>query len=219
MISVEKVWYLSCVYGLLPTLRLLNLFICNEIDYLDSFVIACRYGNLTTAKWLQTKFLINYSSLQYEYIFKEACIHGHLEIAKWLLTVNPTIDVAVGNYFAFQMACSKGYLEVAQWLLSVKPTINISAANDFAFRWACECKHLQVAEWLVSLKPWKYKITYQIFTDDYKKWFGEIKSTKEEKWYFQRYPLWLMSSISPNRNNIFYKLPLDISKDILLHWL
>ena len=180
----------------------------------------CTAGKLEMAKWLLSVCpTINISDNE-EVIFLNACESGKLELAKWLLSVCPTINISIRDEFAFRYACVYNHLHVAKWLLSVKPTIDVTALNDFAFCFTA----LEIATWLASIKPWKYKVEIQtcnssITNSTLNTYTKRILSKKEQQYYFQRYPLWLMSSISPNQNSIFYKLPLDISKEILLRWL
>ena len=241
-----SLWIHCCCTGRLTMLRILHKFYrLDSYDYQLSFVYACYWGQLKVAKWLlsvDSRINVSYDN---DDAFRGACQYGMLTTAQWLLSIKPDINISAQDEFSFRFACANGHLNVAQWLLTVKPDINISTVDGYAFRWACYKNRLDVVQWLlsikpnidsflirsfvfqvsmcpeqiqrmfISLKPWRYQLTLC----DGNKWECKVNLRREERWYFQRYPLWLMSSISPNRNSIFYKLPFDISKDIILNWL
>jgi ankyrin repeat protein len=177
------------------------------------FCLACYDGHLEIVQWLLSVNPDINISAENEYAFRCVCYRGHLEIARWLLSVNPNINISAETEYAFRWACSQGHLEIAQWLLSVNPNINISARDEWAFRSACEHKHLDVAQWLQTLKPYLYVINYNE-NKSYKSY--HIRTKEEEQRLIQKmYASWLASDNSPNKNNIIYQLPLDISHIVI----
>ena len=207
---------LACYHGCLHVAQWLlsvnpdiNISARNE----EAFRWACLNGHLHVAQWLlSVKNDINISA-DNEYAFRCSCSKGYLKIAQWLLSIKPNINISVGNEYAFRFSCSEGHLDVAQWLLSIKHDIDISAGDDFAFRCACSQGHLHVAQWLQTLKPYLYIIHYN---DNKTHQSYRIRTKEEEKRFIQKiYASWLASDITPNKNNMLYQLPQDISRLII----
>ncbi len=178
--------------------------------------MTCCHGHLQLAQWLiSVKPNINISA-ENEDVFRYACSQGYLQVAQWLLSVKPDINISAKNEDAFRWACHNGYLQVAQWLLSIKSDINISVDDEGSFRWACYFKHLQIAQWLQTLKPYLYVINYNE-NGTYESHYVRTKAEEQKKQRFvQRiHALWLASNTTPNKNNILYQLPQDISRLII----
>jgi hypothetical protein len=148
-----------------------------------------------------------------ESAFRLACYDGHLQLAQWLLSVKPDINISAKDEEAFRSACSGGHLKIAQWLLSIKPDINISADGEDAFQYACYYGHLHVAQWLQTLKPYLYIINYNE-DGSYKSYC--IRTKEEEQRLIQKiYAFWLASDTTPNKDNLLYQLPQDISRLVI----
>jgi hypothetical protein len=237
----ESAFRNACYYGHLSVAQWL-LEVCPDIDmsvYNEyAFHYACVNGHLLVAQWLlSVKPTINISILE-DLTFSNACLSGHLLVAQWLLTVNPDINISKNNEYIFRRVCQYGQLNVAQWLLQVKPDINISAENESAFRNTCDnafltdsrlninlkrtiirtplsLQHLEIAKWLQSLKPYLYKIEYS--TDNYNYYY--ICSKEEERWQRRKQLVWLASNDSPDKNNLFYRIPEDVSRYIIQMYL
>ena len=144
--------------------------------------------------------------------FSYFCRDGNLEGAQELLLKNPNINISASKEFAFRLACLNGHLIVAQWLLSIKSCINISFGNEHSFRYACENGRLEIAQCLQTFKPNLYVINYNE-DGTYKDYY--IRSKEEERWEQRKQLVWLASNESPCKNNIFYKIPEDVSRYII----
>jgi hypothetical protein len=66
------------------------------------------------------------------------------------------------------------------------------------------------------MKPYLYVIIYDK-NGNYKDF--DIRSKEEANWEKRKYLVWLASNDCPeeNRNNLFYKLPTDVSKMLIFH--
>lgn len=167
-----------------------------------------------------------------ETVFREACLQGYLDTAKWVLKLKPNVKIGrdvlgLTLYFyrfeiakwlttirtnydyqeAFRCAYLTNQLEAVQWLLEIKPDIDISALDHHAFRCACIRKNLAMATWIQSLKPNIYEFKY----DDRGKMVCIIRYD-EINWQKRKWAVWMSSDNAPNKNNIMYKLPTDLSR-------
>jgi hypothetical protein len=71
-------------------------------------------------------------------------------------------------------------------------------------------------KWLQSLKPHLYTIEY--FEDgSYKNHY--IRTFEEERWEKRKYLVWLASNECPDKNNLFYQIPEDVSRYIISNYL
>jgi len=100
------------------------------IEIEESFINACRDGDLDSAKRLHENYpfhtslgiregLSGLSLSCYGEAFRWACEHGNLDVAQWLRSVNCHIDIHLNNHYAFRMACGNGHVDVALWLQSI----------------------------------------------------------------------------------------------------
>ena len=86
---------------------------------MNSFINACRDGDLDNAKQL---LLLNQNidiHADDEYAFRYSCAYGHLDVAKWLWSLDQNIDIHADNDHAFRCSCGNGYIEVAKWLILI----------------------------------------------------------------------------------------------------
>jgi hypothetical protein len=139
----------------------------------DSFINACKEGNLEEAINIYTKHKPNIHALD-DYAFRLACSQGHLNIASWLYGLEDKPNIHAFDDCAFRSACYYGHINIAQWLYGLKDKPNIHAVDDEAFRYACKNGHIKITQWLYGLedKP-------NIHTDDdyafrYACYFGHI---------------------------------------------
>jgi hypothetical protein len=191
-------------------------FTSNNSHALYAYEIACQFGRLDLVYWL-----INNSDKDNRYFNFEGWIHFGLDTAskhkqpkvfRYLLSVCPQIN-HVNLHTLFQWSCRDGSKECAEILLDMYPDIDITYNSHVVFRKSC--KHLDVALWLQSLKPWLYKVSVK----NGKVVDLHVNTPQEQAFYYKKYPLWLMSSNSPNKKSIFYRLPEEISKMIIHEWL
>ena len=156
---------------------LLKLFITENDDKTELFVIACRNGRLRVAKWLKNcwpeividddkfSWTCSQGHLQVAQWLEEkwpeikfnknnafiwTCINGHLLVAQWLKAKWPEIDHRIYQDHGFKMACSQGHLHVAKWLKETWPETDIPGGT---FRWACGQGHLHIIKWLKEVWP------------------------------------------------------------------
>ena len=118
---------------------------------MNSFINACRDGDLDNAKQL---LLLNQNidiHADDEYAFRYSCAYGHLDVAKWLWSLDQNIDIHADDEYAFRYSCIYGHLELAKWLWSLNQNINIHVDDECAFRWSCGYGHLEVAKWLIMI--------------------------------------------------------------------
>jgi hypothetical protein len=119
----------------------------------------------------------------------------------------------------FWLSCKKGHLRVCQWLLQVSKEkgkeFDISYDDNAAIAYACLENQIHIVKWLQSLRPYLYEIKYNKMG----KITGYIvrsneEEKKEENWQHRKYLVWLASNNCPeqNKNNLFYKLPSDVSR-------
>jgi hypothetical protein len=126
-----------------------EIFLRNNFDEKQIFIVVCYYGLLEVAKWIYSSCNINVHVFNDE-AFKCSCYNGHLEVAKWLYYDVGDINIHIENDYVFIMSCSNGHLEVAKWLYSLG-NVNIHFQNDKSFCFSCIHGHLEVAKWLYSL--------------------------------------------------------------------
>lgn len=155
--------------------------------------------------------------------FYNACNNGDLEMAKWAYTVFPKMNNYMRLDLVFTPSCLYGHLHVAKWLLETKPDINVNACiGNYTFGRICNDKQLvDVSLWLQSLKPWYYKIDFKYSYDEDGNEVlimeGRVRTEEEQKRYVERsYALWVASPNSPNKQNILYKLPSEIVREIVM---
>jgi hypothetical protein len=174
------------------------------------FISLCYCGQLTIAKsFLQKNPDINISTCD-ESAFCRACMNGRLEVCQWLLSVKPDINIAAQKNWAFRYACVGGHLEVCKWLYSLKADI---AYNDnWAFRYALSSKQYIIGDWFQSINPYLYVINYGE-DGSYKDYL--IRSVEEERWEKRKLLVWLASDLTPDKNNLFYRIPQDVSRYII----
>ena len=164
-----------------------------NIYYADMFTTLCLYGYLATAKWLM-KFKPDIIT---EFVdgkpFIGACINGHVGVVKWLHLLEPKfVDCYGDNVFTYMVP---------------RALTSYDASNHQYYT----CK------WLCKIRPWKYCYSH-VTCGSRERIEFRICTAYEQWYYFCKYPLWLMSSNSPNKKSIFYRLPKDISMYILA-WL
>lgn len=217
----EPFWY-SCFCGHLEVAQWLFEIRKDMHDVIccDAFMGACENGHLEVAQWLLElkPNIINFDNITHTYTFYLVCKKGHLKVAQWLLEINQEKDKLnqENDKFNFEdcfiIACENGQIEVAKWLLELKPNIDITAENNRAFYFSCYYYKYNVMTWLQSLKPWLYTIV--------KNPVGTLKpkinSIKEQRFYKRKYAVWLSSSMSPNKKCILFKLPSDVSREIIM---
>ena len=137
-----------------------------------------------------------------------------MSLSCFLLSLYAFKHMSINQNFAFYSACQNGQLSAAQTIYQINPSIDISADDEYAFRRACLKGNKQVAQWFVSIRPYHYEITML----KNGKWNWRIRTKKEAKearWQNIKYAVWAASDASPNRNSLLYKLPFDVSKQII----
>jgi ankyrin repeat protein len=167
-----------------------------------------------------------------ETVFREACLQGYLDTAKWILKLKPNVKIGrdvlgLSLYFyrleeakwlttvrthfdyqdAFRCAYSTDQFEAVKWLLEIKPDIDITASDHYAFRCACRRNNMAMVKLFQSLKPNIYEFKY----DDRGKMVCIVRYD-EINWQKRKHAVWMASDNAPNKNNIMYKLPIDLSR-------
>ena len=178
------------------------------------FINLCYNGQLTIAKsFLQENPNINISA-EDESAFCVACMNGYLEVCQWLLNVKPDINIAAQKTWAFRYACVHGHLEVCKWLHSLN--IDIAYHDNWAFKYALSSKQYIIGDWFQSINPYLYVMNYGE-DGSYKGY--QIRTREEVLWLKRLYPLWLASNETPCKNNLFYRIPEDVSRYIIQMYL
>jgi hypothetical protein len=226
----QELFVNACFYGNLQKAKGL-LYVHPTIDIsVEAFCKACGNAHLNVAFWIlkiKPEFYISAETNEgFISAFLMACYYGWLNVVKWIYLMKH-IDI---NHVekAFVWACKNGHLEIAQWIYQVNPSINISAYENQAFRECCDkasylydniyddnakCKYLKVAQWFQMLRPYLYKLYY----DENGEWeeCWHIASKEEARWEEKKYAVWLASNKSPNKDSILYKIPQDLSRQII----
>lgn len=180
----------------------------------EAFENACFEGHLDLAQWLLSVKPDIRISTKEEWLFKIVCMKCYFHVAQWLLSVEPNINISEGNNYLFYDACTRNQLDVVQWLYSVKPDMDITLGNHDSFKNACLMNNIAVAQWLQSLKPHLYEIIYHspTFIRTYK-----IRIQEEANWQKRKYAVWMASDNAPDKKNLIYKLPTDISRMMITY--
>jgi hypothetical protein len=116
----------------------------------DSFIQACKKGNLKKAINIYTKHKPNIHTRDDE-AFRYACVFGHINIAQWLYGLDDKPNIHADDDYAFRFVCLIGYINIAQWLYGLEDKPNIHALDDEAFRFTCSSGHINIAQWLYGL--------------------------------------------------------------------
>lgn len=166
------------------------------------FVYACRNDHKDMVEWLiQVKPTIDDDTMDKDQVFADLCINGYLELAQQFLEMHPDIDII--DYAILYYCVENEHLQILQWILEIKPEINISVDNAI-FNIVYNCKNDEIAKWLITQNP-DININHG---DESYEYFIKIK--KDIKWEKQKYALLLASDLSPNKNNILYRIPQDL---------
>lgn len=140
----------------------------------NTFLDACRKGNIEVAKRLLETHPDMCSLKVGESAFCDACYKGNTEVAQWLLEVQPAIFSSKVGKMAFRSACKHGNIEVAKWLFNKsqhdEKTWRIydhtdfsrysSNVEDFTFRSAFFRGHAEVAKWLLEIHGEIYDLVF-----------------------------------------------------------
>ena len=186
----------GCKYGKTDVIKLFTNMIVQQSFLDDCFIFCdaihncCKTGQLELASWLyksvylsHTKFYLNWSNVQWQYIFEVSCMTGQLPILQWLLTLKLNIDVHNDQDRPFAISCSRGHLDVAKWLHHEQGA-QIDARYNSAFYNSCCNGHFEVAKWIYSLQPNIFKTAknlHQIITRCCSK--GHLKIAR---WLFKK---------------------------------
>ncbi len=143
----------------------------------NTFVNACKTGNLKKAKLLYKKNNNNIKPKSLELAIGHANNKNHFKVAQWLVNVANTNSCSFTCYYGachygnleflkwhmsmhnykvcqgqfermFEISCFYGNLHIAQWIYQVNPSINVFSNNGYAYNYACRNGHLEVAQWL-----------------------------------------------------------------------
>ena len=143
--------------------------------------------------------------------FYMLCKDGLLSEAKDLLRDNPDIDITAFDNMAFRATCYIcGSSHYKHANIDDSMTTHYYMHNMY-FYYKRYKKYLEIAQWLESLKPNLYKIIY----DDDGSYKDYLIDYKEILWQKRKYPVWLASDQTPFKNNLFYKMPQDVSRYII----
>lgn len=193
-----------------------------------------------TAKWLlENNPNINISNDNYS-MWKNICVHSHFNFAKWIFELKPDIINYIDTDFILEMLNNilrtpmwKYSLDFVKWLIKIKPELNQMIPYDqlrHKFIWACFNNKLEFVKFLQSLKPFKftYTVSYNEFSTsentsrNFRSIRAKIRTDEEEQnakkehyWNLRKYPLWFSCLNSPNKDNLLYKLPTDLSIEII----
>lgn len=145
----------------------------NHTNLDDTFVTACREGDLELVKFLHSQknsFMSKIKELYlnvigtslYDDAFCVACENGHTEVAKWFYD----IGYRTCNLRPFALSCRNGHIDTAQWLVTVCShvvQINIRSITEIFWN-TCIHGHINMAQWVLT-----YKYARYIDKDE---WFG-----------------------------------------------
>jgi hypothetical protein len=159
---------LAASMGRLPILHWMSATvpdIPHKVAYL-AFFIACKYGYLEVAEWLQGKYDATSPNYLYittnsqfalwsEELLFQVCMNGKLETAEWLMTLFPYLyaDTEVGDVI-FDRACQRGMLDVLKFVLE-----HIKSVEDRVCRGFVVCTSngkIEIAKWLIDKYPYIY---------------------------------------------------------------
>ena len=183
------------------------------------FVLSGLNGNIDFAEWLlQIKPEIYNSEKTFNEAFLFACRNDRFEYAKWIFGIKPNLKNADNFTFIFRTACTWNWhqkCELKKWLISIKPDIDIEALDVFVKIANVNINYVELAKYIQSLRPCRYvsterengKIYFVVRTDEEEK--------KEYLWNNRKYPVWIASNNSPNKNNLLYRLPNDLSREVI----
>jgi hypothetical protein len=126
------------------------------------------------------------------------------------------------DYFDYilYLCCTHNCAKSFKWLFNEillynkipKRLINYYFSLNELFEMACDNGFIKIAEFIKSLFPSKYVIGPNNFDGSYD---YQIRTKKEIHFQSKLFLLWLSSSVSPDNNNIFYKIPHDVSRYII----
>ena len=204
---------------------------------MDAFLESCTYGHLAIVQWLYDYYPSSRDAVDFNESFMCACSRGHLEVAQWLYEINPSINVHMWANNVFYHICANGHIDIGKWWISIADPnrdyhdyvttacgfghleliqyisenyivdFNVSYNKHVLYYGAYCYKYENILRWLIQMKPWVYTYVNGRYDLD------EEKDTVEEKlWHSRKYSIWLSSDNAPNKQNIMYKLPTDISR-------
>lgn len=184
------------------------------------FRLACKHGHLHICKYLlQIKPDIDIWFYNM-YAFREALNSGHIEVVKWFIELKPEDTMRYINVTTvFINACLEGNLKSAKCIFELNKSVNITRNDHNLFRQLTKSSsfgipfelQIEVVKWLILLKPEFYYINADKI--GIRKYC--VRTNADAKWYKIKYAAWLASDKNPNKTNILYKVPQDVSRYIM----
>jgi hypothetical protein len=133
------------------------------------------------------------------------------------------------EYIPILTACKYKNFQLIKWFMSTYQYANHVIYQKIVYK----TLQFDVAQWFretYHIRPSSVAVPVHFFENDWKKTVKEnheicemvqngtavkIRTKKEQIWYRRKYALWLSSSISPNKESIFYCIPKEISRYIV----
>jgi ankyrin repeat protein len=228
-------FYLACISGHLPVLKWLyreNNDVYNDSNAQSIFESACKNGHLHIIEWLHN---INDDriNISFECALLKACEYGHLHVAKWLMLIDSCMKDCELYYKAFLVAAKHGHLHIAKWVNLISSNIKCICYSSKVFnsnQFIVDLKQqhvstleldleldIDMARWFQLFRPYKYTINYNKYDDTISFHINTPREEREEKWKQIKYFVWISSNHSPNKENIIYNLPFELSRKIILY--
>jgi uncharacterized protein YacL (UPF0231 family) len=117
----------------------------------DAVLVACIYGQLSTAQWLAAHLRLTASDVGG--VLAMSCANGQLAVAQWLTArFNLTASELKHWSSPLRVACARGHYATVVWATTHFDIASIASRAEIAgdLASACSAGHLNVARWLAE---------------------------------------------------------------------